>query len=226
MIMNASFRKNEIVYGSVYGVFQFLFLPSLAAALIILMDLPTWIMQFGIFLLNFLVTVLIFRYFLLQSCKDALSRPGRFFAYTGLGLVIFYASTLLISFLIFAIKPDYANLNDEGISQLAEDSGIWIALGTVLLVPVAEECLFRGLLFRAIYEKHPILAWIISAAAFSAVHVLSYLGSYNLGSTVLAFIQYLPAGLSLCYAYKATGTILSPILMHSLINLISVSLLT
>ena len=224
--MYAYLRKKEIVTGSIYGVFHFLILPSLAATIFLVSGTSEWIIQFGIFLFSFVASIVIYRHFLLQSCKDALEKPVRFLACSVLALAIFYVLFLLVSYIIYQVNPNYKNLNDEGIIQLVDQGGIWIILATVILAPVAEECLFRGLLFRAIYEQHPVLAWIISPIAFSAVHLLAYANLYDTGTMALAFLQYLPAGMALCLAYKKAGSILSPILVHSLINLINVFLLT
>ena len=223
--MNATLRKNEIVAGSVYGVFHFLALPTLAAAVFLYSGAPEWVIQFGICLLSFLATIIIYRCFLLQSCKDITLRPVRFIAFTVLALAIFYALFLLVNYIIYTVDPDYKNLNDEGVMELVQQGGIWIILGTVLFAPVAEECLFRGLMFRAIYEKHPVLAWILSPILFSAVHLLAYVDLYSWKTIILTFVQYLPAGISLCFAYKTAGSILSPMIVHCLINLISIFLL-
>lgn len=223
--MYAYLRKNEIVAGSVYGVFHFLILPSLAATVFLFLNAPEWMIQFAVFLLSFLAMVVIFRHFLLQSCKDALEKPIAFVAYSLLSLVLYYALFLLVNYIIFSVDPDYQNLNDAGMVALVEDGGIWIILGTVVLAPVVEECLFRGLLFQAIYERRPVLAWILSPILFSAVHLLAYANLYDTKTMVLAFIQYLPAGMVLCFSYKKAGSILSPMIVHGLINLISIFLL-
>lgn len=224
MAMTASFRKNEILFGTVYGLFQFMLLPSLAQYINQFLQLPIWALQFTIFVVNFVCTVVIFWHYLLDSCKAALENIGKVALYTFLGLVLYYTANLVVSYIIFSIAPDYLNLNDAGVTALAQQSGIWIALGTVLLVPVVEECLFRGLLFRGIYDRSPFLAWCLSASLFSAIHVLSYASAYD-SHTLLAFLQYLPAGICLCFGYRASGTIITPILMHAIINIISLCVL-
>ena len=223
--MSTPLRKPEIIFGSIYGLVQFLLLPEIAFLLHNIFHMPMWILQAAVFGVNFLCTILIFRHFLLASCKTALSTPLKTAGFTALGLVLYYIGSFTVSILILYLQPDYLNLNDAGISSLAQDGGLWIAAGTVLLVPVAEECLFRGLLFRGIYDRSPVAAWIVSAGCFSAVHILGYVGVYDSLALVLAFLQYLPAGLTLSYAYRASGTILTPILMHTVINLIGISIL-
>ena len=217
--------RSEILWGSIYYVLSYFLLPYLFSFLGILLPIPQWLCQVALFFSNFLFTLLIFRRFLLKSLKTALGSPGRFFGYTALGFVFYYTANFVIVYLITLLRPDFTNLNDSTIVSLAQDGGIWIAASAVVLVPVAEETLFRGLFFNAFGKKHPIGAWFLSAGVFSAIHIVGYIGSYDVFSFALAFIQYLPAGFCLAYAYKASGTILAPIFMHTVINLIGVMIL-
>lgn len=222
--MSNPLKKSEIVWGTAYAIFQFFLLGMIALILNLFLQLPEWQLQVGIFLLNFLVTLIIFRKFLLGSCKTALQKPLRILGFTLLGFVHYYIGAILVGAVIMSVRPDYFNLNDAAISQMAQESGIWMAVGAVLFVPVAEECIFRGLCFRAIYDRCPALAWIISVGLFSVVHIIGYIGLYDPVKLLLAFLQYLPAGISLAFAYKESDTIVTPILIHTSINLIGMLL--
>lgn len=211
--------------GSIYAIFQFFLLPQLAAIVNLFLQLPGWVLQVGVFALNFLCTALIFRRFLRTAFQTALRHPLKALGYSLLGLVLYYIGTYLVSRMILLLQPDYLNLNDASISQLSRQSGIWMTVGTVLLVPVAEECVFRGLLFRGCYDRKPVLAWLLSTALFSAVHIVGYIGIYEPSMLLLAFLQYLPAGLCLNFAYQKGDTIIAPILIHSCINLIGMSVM-
>ena len=220
--MPTPLRKQEVIGGSIYGLVQFLLLPDIALTLHNIFLIPLWILQVAVFGINFVCTILIFRHFLLFSCKDAFSAPIKTAGFTVLGLVLYYLAHFSVTALILYLRPDFSNLNDAGISSLAVDGGIWIAVGTVLLVPVAEECLFRGLLFRGVYDRSPVWAWILSACGFSAVHILSYVGIYDGIALLLAFVQYLPAGLCLAWAYARSNTIFAPIVIHAAINYVGI----
>lgn len=222
--MSNPLNRSEIKWGSIYAVIQIFLLGDIALLLNYLLRLPAWVLQVGIFVLNFLFTLLIFRKFLLNSAKTALRHPFKVLGFSLLGLLIYYISSFLVSIVILIICPDYGNLNDAAISELSRQSGIWMMVGTVLFVPVAEECVFRGLLFRGIYDRSPFAAWALSAVLFSAVHIIGYIGLYDPLRLLMAFIQYLPAGLCLAFAYKETDTIIAPILMHTCVNLIGMSL--
>ena len=75
-----------------------------------------------------------------------------------------------------------------------------------------------GLVFGLLLPKSKTAAYLVSAALFAAIHVVGYAGSVDLTSLVLAFIQYLPAGLVLGWAYEKGGTIIAPMVIHMAIN--------
>lgn len=223
--MSVTMRKSEMEFGFIYFALSYFLLPSVASLASELFSIPLWCCQVGLFLSNFLFSLLIFHRFLLENGKAALSSPGKLLGCTALGLVFYYTANFVVRYLILLVRPDYTNLNDLRITTLAQDGGIYIAASAVVLVPVAEELLFRGLLFESVRQKHSVWGWILSAVAFSAVHILGYVGSYDFVSFCLAFVQYLPAGLCLMWAYRASGTIFTPILMHTIINLMGVHIL-
>jgi membrane protease YdiL (CAAX protease family) len=86
---------------------------------------------------------------------------------------------------------------------------------------VAEESLHRGLIFGSLYVKSHMAAYILSTMIFAAVHVMGYVGIYSARDTALAFVQYIPAGLALAWAYRKSGSIFAPMLMHATINCVS-----
>ena len=62
--------------------------------------------------------------------------------------------------------------------------------------------------------------WVLSVALFSSVHIINYIGAYPFDTILLCFVQYIPAGLCLAGAYRLSGSLLSPILIHALVNLV------
>jgi len=88
-------------------------------------------------------------------------------------------------------------------------------LGVVFLGPIFEESLFRGFLFKGI-EKSPIGgkgAVFISAILFALVHI-------QYGFYILLFMIF-PLALLLGYARLKSGSLLLPILLHSINNLVT-----
>ena len=94
-------------------------------------------------------------------------------------------------------------------------------LGAVVLAPVTEELLFRGLIFRGLYDRSPLAAHLVSMGLFSLIHVSGYVGMYDAKLLFFCFLQYLAPAYCLNFAYRQSGSIISPILMHMATNLVA-----
>lgn len=83
-----------------------------------------------------------------------------------------------------------------------------MGVATILIAPVAEEVLFRGLLYPAIKRAgFPRLAWSLSAVLFAAVHV-----------NLVTFVPLVFLALVFTWLYEHTGNLLSCICAHSIFN--------
>ena len=86
---------------------------------------------------------------------------------------------------------------------------IYMACMAIVVAPVAEELLFRGILFPFCKDRlHPFLAWLGTAVLFALVH-----------ANTLTFLSLTLLALVLNLLYEVTGNLLVPILTHSLFNL-------
>jgi membrane protease YdiL (CAAX protease family) len=84
----------------------------------------------------------------------------------------------------------------------------WIILVGVV-VPVAEEYLFRHVLYRFLAGRLPEAAAIVlSSAMFGLMH-----------GNALSVFPLTVLGVALCLAYRYTGRLVTPIMMHALFNL-------
>ena len=213
--------RRETIWGGVYLILYLFVMPWLVPLLARLSgaDLNAAQVNFIYFTINFAATTVIFRKYLLRSLKDALKVPGPTLWYSILG---YLGSQLLGSYVvmfILQIEPDFANVNDAAISSMVSQDYALMAIGAVIMAPITEELLFRGLIFRGLYDRSPLAAHLMSIVIFAAIHVSSYIGYYDLKTLALCFLQYLPAAYCLNFAYRYGGSILAPILMHILTNL-------
>ena len=220
--------QQEIKWGAICFVITLFLLPMLLqhGNALLAKPLSASRLNFVYYCINFAAVVWIFRSFLWNSLKAGLRNPFSVIWYGLLGYLGSEALGELLLIATYLVFPSFVNMNNQSIAAMVGQELHLMALATVILVPVAEETLFRGLLFRGLYGKNPAAAWLTSMVAFSAIHVVGYIGTLEPLHLLLSFIQYLPASYCLCWTYRQTGTILSPILMHMIVNAMSIYNLT
>ena len=212
--------SREVYGGFAYLAFQILLLPVILVEGNAMLPRPLSEVRlnFAFFAVNYLSIFLIFRRMISISASRIWQNQGRFWKYTLLGLLGYALCTKGYTTLVSLLYPGFVNANDESIFLMAGQDLSLMILGTVLLVPMVEECLYRGLIFGRIYPRNRASAYIVSMVAFSMIHVLGYAGYVPALDLVLSFIQYLPAGFFLAWAYASTGTVFAPVLIHALVN--------
>ncbi len=117
---------------------------------------------------------------------------------------------------------ELADLDDSAqqVSKTVEDaSGVGLVLlflGIVLVAPVVEELLFRGVLLRSLQRRFSMpVAVFVSAAVFAGIHVVGDPGSYYVVPGLLLL------GLISGYQASRTGDLSRSVLLHMGFNLLS-----
>ena len=214
----------ESIWGACYLLFQMLALPSFLywANGQVYTPLSDPELNFLFYIVNFVAILLIFHDFLARSLAQLLHHPIDGLQAAILGFVAYYVCFYAIDWVVSLILPGYTNYNDESIAVLSRGNYFLMFIGTVILVPPVEECLYRGLIFRNLYKKSHWAAYVISIAAFACLHILGYIGTYSASGLIIAFIQYIPAGLWLAWSYIKGESIFVPILIHAAVNFITI----
>ena len=224
MKKNRSFSGNltnqETIGGFAYLIFMLVFLPSLLTWFNgqLTHSLTSAELNFVFYLVNFIAILLTFHDFLGRGLNQVGQHPAIFCQAVILGFVAYYACNWVTTWLVRQLVPGFTNYNDQAIAAMGQGSYFLTLVGTVILVPPVEECLYRGLIFRNLYGKSRWAAYIVSILIFAIIHILGYIGQYAPLELLMAFLQYLPAGLCLAWAYTKADTIFAPIVIHGLIN--------
>lgn len=130
----------------------------------------------------------------------------------GFGLCILM--NFMISFLPF--PAEWIEQYEEQASWLIEDSAVSLFFATVIFAPLAEELIFRGLVYTRFKRGLPqrrmgvFAAALISAVIFGALH-----------GTLLQLFYTVPMGLLLCFVYDRYGSLWASVLVHMAFNLCS-----
>jgi uncharacterized protein len=142
----------------------------------------------------------------------------------GLGLVIGFGTTI-VTYLVNAIVALGIGI-DEPVEQELLDivlaGGTVTALAVLLAVviaPIGEEIIFRGVIHRALADKAGFwVGAIVSSAIFAVIHVEVVL------SQPFGLVGLFLVGFFLALAYHRTGSLIVPIIGHAVFNAVSVSL--
>lgn len=218
--LSVSMRRSETVPGWIYFILQATVLPFILVLINALLPDPLGEaeLNFTFFFLNFGCAVFIFWRFLLENGKAAIGNLPALLTGSIVGFILYWALSIFVGNLVIWVYPEFSNVNDDSIATLVQENSGLIAFATVWLVPVTEELFYRGLIFRGLYNRSRVAAYIVSTLAFAAVHVVGYIGLYEPMHLLLCFAQYLPAGICLGFAYAKADSIWAPILIHTCIN--------
>lgn len=217
--------QNEKILGWIWLVVQ-LFLPYLMGLLNGYLPEPmgAGMLTFVRYLVNFVVICCIFHNFLRNSITAAWRGLWNLLQAVVLGFVAHWACSRLIDWLMSYILPSYSTITDASIAALSQTNYYLMIIGVVILAPVIEETLYRGLVYRNLWRKSRVAAYIVSMIVFSAVHVLGYIGTEDITTMVLCFVRYLPAGLCLAWTYSKADNLFAPVLVHAIINAIHIGI--
>ena len=124
-------------------------------------------------------------------------------------LVLAGVSTLLLH--VFGVAPE----TQLPVAFIKEHPPLWqlVVMGftAVVLAPVAEEALFRGVLYTTLKQRgYPLGALFGNAALFAAIHV-----------NLAAFLPLLLLALVFTWLYERTGNLLAPIVAHMVFNAVN-----
>ncbi len=216
--------SSQIAWGMLYLLFQFFLLPELLRLLSGYLPKPLNDAQLNLvyYGVNFLAAVVIYRRYLANHLSALGKNWWGCLKALILGYVFYWVSSFALSWTLGRLIPGFANLNDSAIAAMA-GSDFWaVALGTVILVPLAEECTFRGLVFGSLYDRSHTAAYLVSTLAFSAIHVLGYLNAAGPWVLLGCFLQYIPAGLCLAWSFQESGSVFVPVIIHTLVNALAI----
>lgn len=123
--------------------------------------------------------------------------------------------------LLFSGELD--NPNNEAVLDFSTANSGPITALVVFLAPLVEESMFRAGIFGALRRRNRLAAYLVCMAAFALYHVIGY--ALFDPTAWIYVLQYLPIGFLLCRIYERTNTIWAPMLLHALINYLSLGAL-
>lgn len=162
--------------------------------------------------------------FLRRSYENMLDR----LTYSLAMILVAYAVDAVLSLVLQLGMSLFGELplpnNDAVLNLAGQDYRRMIAVA-VIMAPIVEECLFRGVIFGSIRQKSRFWAYLVSVLLFSLYHVWQYALVYAEPRYLLSALQYVPVSVALAYCYDRTQSIWPPVFFHMFINALSLSIL-
>jgi membrane protease YdiL (CAAX protease family) len=133
-----------------------------------------------------------------------------------MSVFIIPATVLLNNLMVWVISQFQGAVSPQPVMIVLQESSRLserIALGftAIVLAPVFEESLFRGILYPAIKKAgYPTLALAGTSLLFGAIH-----------ATVLTFLPLTFLAIMLAVLYERTDSLLAPVIGHALFNAVN-----
>ncbi len=216
--------QKELRFGWRYLLFQLVFLAYLLSLALGWLSISVDIIGFNLlyFVINLISVMVIFRQFYARTFRNLSRSILKIPLYALGGFAGIQILGIVVGNLIVRVDPGFFNVNDQSVAIMSQQAFYLTAIMTVVIAPIVEETLYRGVVFGTLYRRSPFLAYGISICLFAFIHISEYVGLYPARTLLLCFLQYIPAGFCLAASYRYSGTILTPILIHAAVNALAV----
>lgn len=174
------------------------------------------------YVISFFIVVVVLNSFLKAEFSSLVDNPGGTVLAIVLAYLLFTVLNQVLALALSLIPTDVENPNNDAVVEQIKLNAKSMLAAAVLLAPVVEETLFRGVVFGSLRKHSRPLAYAVSFLVFAAYHEWSYAVAGFDWTQLLAMLEYLPASIALAWAYERSGNLWSPIAVHALINLITV----
>ena len=161
-------------------------------------------------------------HFLRESFADMCGSIGDALTAVLVGYVAYVLLSFIMNLLLSFFLPELTNPNSAAIGSITKLNPNKMLVIGVLLAPVVEETLFRGVIFGTCRRSSAILAYAVSTLLFAFYHLWQYIVYDFHPSYLLYLFQYLPAGLVLGWAYEHSRSVWPPVFLHMMINYVSI----
>lgn len=163
--------------------------------------------------LAFLIIHFIRREYESWSSHGPFQMTGKDIAYAFAYLIIGRLLIVGLSYMMEYLSGESTTANDAAIMAMMEraslSSVIGLGIAVIVVAPLVEEFVFRGLFKEMLFPQQKWLSLIVSSLVFS---------SFHMSSNVWSFLIYFALGALFCLAYYRRMNIYDAVLLHSLNN--------
>lgn len=143
----------------------------------------------------------------------------------GMLIAIILVVNIAMSFIVSLLTQTTNSANQQEIEQASTMIPVITLLSTCLFSPVVEELVFRAGVFSFLRGKRGfIISALISSILFGSIHIVDSLFAGNFVDASYLLV-YAAVGMVLAYGYEKTDSVLVPIGIHVINNVVSILLM-
>lgn len=222
--MKNNMNVSESVLGWFYLFFHIFLLPYLARWANTQLPAPmsnAWLSLFyhGI---SFMVLLMICHNFLATAASNTTKSGAQWLRAVCIGFCIFYTCNAMMDFFLPRWFDEYMKVNNATLESLMKLDFLPMSIGVIFLAPIVEEILYRGILFRTLFNWNKTAGYVIATMIYAAIQIIAYAGGSDPFTLFLFFLQFIPSGFALAWTYANSDNIFAPIFIHMVMNAMGV----
>ncbi len=213
--------RRERICGWIWLPIHVILLPLFFVPVVYLLVGPDKLTEAGTnviyYLISFVFVLAAFWNFLRESFDRFVGNLRRVILVMAIAYVLQLGLSLVLQ-LVTGMLGELETPNNDAIGELANLEYNKMFAVAVLMAPIVEEVLFRGVLFGSLARRHRWLGWVVSIAVFCLYHVWQFAVVAQDWTVLIDAIEYIPLSAAITYCYDRTETIWTPIFFHIFTN--------
>ena len=174
--------------------------------------------EFRHYAISFVLIVLTMRGYMRREFDGLLDRPIGSVVTLIMSFLAFMTLLYIVSFAIIAIVGDMDADAAETVLDITKVNFEVLFIFRVLVLPVVEEVLYRGVVFCRLVEHRRIVIYAVSILLYIVGNTwTAFVFNFDIRLFVLA-LQYVPTGFVCAYCYDRSGNLWTSIIFHMLAN--------
>ena len=171
--------------------------------------------NFFVYFALFILFILVYRKMIFTSVKSIKKNDFKW-------LAIYLFSTIFFM-VLYAIIVDRFGIINANETENIEMNLIFTYLTVVIFGPIVEELTYRFFIFRGLEKINPYLAHLLTAFIFGFSHVGYYVIVKGDFTQIISMFTYCIISFGASLLYSKTKNLSYPILLHMIINFISLT---
>lgn len=165
---------------------------------------------------------------MLRYFRESFYKMTHPFRDTEIAMLVAFGILMIGNLIIVAVTALFGQLptspNQDAVEALSQVDNRRMAAVGVIMAPIVEETLFRGMIFGSLRKKSIVAAYSVSVVLFAVYHVWQYIVVSGSIEPLLSAVAYVPIAIALAFCYDYSGSIWTSIFFHMFYNALALTI--